>query len=175
MEEFTYSLAIPYYIDEEIMTSFDTSDAELKETLEYQIEDARDDAFTDIEEKIQKVFDDHLNELLDTFNLTKFEVEHSDTDPFEETMFYDVWTDRPIEGEELDELKRMLREWLNLDGEGRYDNAEFEGEFIGYEHGWNLPDSGGPPMYSDETANIIVSISTTPDTIEIEYEEEDDG
>lgn len=173
-KEYTYSLYIPLYTDESIETSYDADDSTLRDILDSEIDETYDDLFENLSGKIDKILDDHLNEILDKFNMSEFETQLEDEDKVEDSIYYSIWTDILLSEYQIKELTKLFQEWLNVDSEARYDDVEFEGDFIGYEHGWNLPDSGGPPMYSDEKADIIISSSVRTDGIEITYDGEDE-
>lgn len=54
------------------------------------------------------------------------------------------------------QLKQLMAE-IDSALEAQYeDEIEFQGRLLGYERGWNYPDTGGPPIYSDETCEITV-------------------
>lgn len=174
-KEYTYSLYIPLYTDESIETSYDADDSTLRDILDSEIDETYDDLFENLSGKIDKILDDHLEDILNKFNMTEFETQLEDEDKVEDSIYYSIWTDVLLSEDQIKELTKLFQEWLNIDAEAKYEDAEFEGDFIGYEHGWNLPDSGGPPMYSDEKADINIGASVITDDIEITYDGEDEN
>lgn len=171
-KKYTYTLYIKVGTEEDIDSTYDTNGDRLQEELDSYFDECYDGAYKKFDKQVGKILDEHLNEIYDKMNLNMFETSLSEAGRYDDALFYDVWMDKKLSVEQLAELESLFHKWLKIDVEDSYADIEFEGDFIGYEHGWNLPDTGGPAMYSEETASITVSIST--DSIEITYDGEDE-
>lgn len=160
----TYSYNLTYSID--VDSGFDSS---YSKADSYNFSDETHDCvyqcLSDISKELNKALQevcgsDYVDSDLQDYNLY----------PKPEAYVY-LEFNTPKTNEELKDI--MLKVEPALEAYSS-EQVEFEGDFIGYERGWNLPDPGGPPQYTEETGEAYAYVYLM-DILKIEAGEDNDA
>lgn len=161
--ETIYLVECKLEVDINISSSYD-GDLD-NDMFDDEISDMKSSTSKMLFDKISKSIENSKKNILQELGVSRFEIEFSDID--DDIMYCYITTDKEVSS---DAIVHAIDKYFS-GSETESTDSEFSGDFLGYEHGYNLPDSGGPPIYSDETANIEVTTGIY-DTIKVSLYED---
>ena len=165
--EQSYIVEVPIDVDTNFNSSYDEAEDNYEEWFRDDIHDLIDDAGTTLYNNISKKISDNKSTILKAVGASVTYLELIEVEKYDEPMSLQLYItlSKQVDINKLTEvLDHLCNDYATATSE-----VEFDGKFMGYEHGYNLPDSGGPPIYSSETGEIEVTV-TTIDKIKVELE-----
>lgn len=146
-KEFAYQFTLNVSFEVEYISS---DDSDITEIFEDEIRDEKGELMADVTASLDKA----LKEKDIGVNEVTYDDDNIEGDTA--VVYCTVFTDKEYD---IDSISKILEEVAtNISKSEEMNDMEYEGDFIGYAQGRNYPDAGGPPEYSDESADITVTI-----------------
>lgn len=146
-KEFAYQFTLNVSFEVEYDSS---DDSDVTEIFEDEIRDEKRELMADVTASLDKALKEK------DIGVNEVTYDDDDVDGDTAVVYCTVFTDKEYD---IDSISKILEEVAtNISKSEEMNDMEYDGDFIGYAQGWNYPDAGGPPEYSDESADITVTI-----------------
>lgn len=159
--EQSYLVDVPVETDIDFDTSYD-GDIDYEENFEDEIRSLTEDICMIIFDMIN----DDISGISKSLGSEVTNVEL--TDAYDDEMIrFSITLSKPVDTD------KIAKELSSICDKSYTDSStvNFYGDILGYEHGDNLPVQGGPPIYSDETGRLEISVYTVPGNLVVELDD----